>query len=1626
MNRPPTRYGGIRLPWLAGAALYALLLGVVLIAQSPPVATVRGTVLAHNYRPLFGATVVARAIDGGRTFATETDRDGRFELIAEPGLLELEAEWRADRCTPATLELVEGELGELNLVMPRPSSWAGRLEIFSPERVYTTDEEPSVGIHGTVRNAVGLITVDRVDLDRMLVDNGGARWFDAWGSSIGRRGLDDLAPYLTRVSSFTIDIPAAEGDSGDFVRYLKLPPQQPGAYLINLAVDRLSQRFTFQVTDLGAVVKSDRRRLIAYVCDLRSGAPRAGVAVELWDRDGAGRQAVATTDLDGLATLLPTDPSADSHVVLARDGAHQALVLCHAGWWDDETRAIHLYTDRPIYRPGHRVWVKGIARDRTESGYAVPPPQPVTLTVRDGRGQMVSQLAGVTNEWGSFALDFAIPEEAFTGEWSLSAKVGEASAYQNLEVAAYLKPEYKVTATAPDGELTAESAAVFSVGAEYYFGSPVGFGEVSYSLRRSERWSYHYHRDHDWDDDAPWIDEFYRASQGTQEFGYGMEVLAGNGRLDEAGRLAVSVPLGRFIPEVHELPGRQPDGQPTIPLPTPGYRLDAEFQVADGTGRQERSVASVEVLPGDFAVRCWADDTWLGKHDPVELTVEVTGPEGKPVAGQELELLSFRRYWKPDAAVQRDGRWHWVYPTVPDGPFVSRRPPVGPGYSSRPRQIVRRGDDDALTTGADGTATVTVLPPQPGEWVYVAVARDSGGRQLIDSTDCWVSDQHGSVPGYEPAESLDLRLESPRYRSGETAVARATTPLDGGFVLFTHEGRYLSEAQVVAAAGRTADARFAVGDADVPNGTIAAATVRDKELHQAQRDLPCDLRAKLIDVTVSASRPHARPREVVAFRIDCRHEGMPVDAEVSLAVVDESIFAMREEQPQRAVTAFWGWNYNHVITFFSATPYYYTAGKDEGGEIRRHFPDTALWEPNLLTGADGSVTVELPLPDNLGRWRATAIAHARDTSIGFGRAQVLVNLPLMVRLETPRFLTGGDTVQITAAVHNESGERREVAVGLDAPNLALREAADQRVTLESGARANLTWLADAPRAHDVVARVTAVSGDLRDAHERTIPLQPKAVWQRLVRHGKLSAGEPLVEELLIPDGTALEKTILRIHVAPTVAGSVLQAVDGLIGYPYGCVEQTTSRLLGVLAAQRAWRELGWRPASEADRRRADEAVQRGILRLRRMQHRDGSWGWWETSRSDDWMSAYALDGLLTAREQGHEVPGAVIESGLDALAERLAGHRPGLRRWSIDETFVLLALARGGRPVSPPVWEALFRSKSPQVRAEQSARLALAARAARRPADARRAEAQCLRRLNKQPRSRSGVGGLAWALRALVAAEGASPRVMALVDELNLRFDGHGWRTTRETAVAVAALCEALSRSGDELAEGRLEVAVNGTPLSEYLFNRETHRGPGASYTVAAELLRPGPNRVELGFVGRGALRYLIGARMPVVSEVELPAQSSGGLTLRREYQRVSRAPAGFLYRELGGTVARDTVLRVTLTLESERHEQYLVIEDPLPAGCEVMEPNEVRSRSGDSAQDSDQPGWWGGWCERDVRDDRIAFFYDEVQADHPYTVRYLLRAAHPGRYTALAPRAEPMYEPERYATGEPAVLVIR
>jgi uncharacterized protein YfaS (alpha-2-macroglobulin family)/TolA-binding protein len=698
--------------------------------------------------------------------------------------------------------------------------------------------------------------------------------------------------------------------------------------------------------------------------------------------------------------------------------------------------------------------------------------------------------------------------------------------------------------------------------------------------------------------------------------------------------------------------------------------------------------------------------------------------------------------------------------------------------------------------------------------------------------------------------------------------------------------------------------------------------------------------------------------------------------------------------------------------------------------LRQTFADTARWWPSVRTGEDGRAKLEVKLPDNLTTWRLTARGVSSAALVGEARATVTARKPMLVRIDAPRFLTQGDRSTITSTVHNNTGAEADVRVEMDARNVDLTGATSTGARLPDGGRRAFDWKLAADGIGLVRLEAKALGATDSDAVLLGLPTLPFGDPRRDGRSGVVE--EEALEVLERPEEIVPGTLRFVLTISPDVDASLFEGLAFLERFPYGCLEQSVNRFLPALAARNGLSTLGL-PEEEL-KRRLDAIVEQGLNSLYAFQHGDGSFGWWRNGRGDPNMTAFALLALERARLAGYRVDGRALDRARDAAARLVRGGD------NLQKVWLLRALALGGK-ADFGAMNAVYRYRDGLPPAGLAA-LALAFRDSGRAYNAHELVRMLLARVVIEgdrahwasgTRDRRGgfldgdVETTALALTALLRLEPTSPVCDQAARWLEERRRGPSWGSTKATGAAIRALAAWQEKRRAARHDFVVEVHWNGK-----LYQKVAVRGGAANARERVVLLdearfRAGRNELRLVRRGSGTFRYALdygyvvpaktipaGGNLVTVSrryveapkilrEKETGERVPDGWTIVRPEARPAKPEARSLDRAGSGDR-----FRVVLKLTAREALDYVIVEDPLPAGVEVVE-GQTR----------------GPFDHQERRDEKQVFFLSRVKAGQTIELSYLCQAIHPGSYRALPARAYPMYEPEVFGRTSEQPLVV-
>ncbi len=1530
--------------------------------------------------------------------------------------------------------------GRIHTVAPiRLHLLAPSVNLASNTRVFTTKEQPSFWINASGANRA-VVKLYRRDALPMIQNSG---TLAASQNLYFSTSLNLYKPTGAINTAFINQTPIEvferklETDFEDWARTpMKLAKPLPvGDYFAVAEVYNFQSQqdwnaMWFSVTDVGLVIKHAPEKAVVRAVDLNTLKPRPGVNVALYASDFQTPVApAAQTDANGLVEFpVPKAYGEKSYTNFLAVGTHgQERAYGGISFYrahSDKYRT-YFYTERPVYRLGQTVYFKGMVRVLDPDGLHLPEGSlPVHVAVEDPDGTKIWEGPFQTNGHGTFNGTFTLPEEAKTGAYQVSMRYPDNTySYAWFEVAQYRKPEYQVEVIPIQSRAVVGDTVKARVRATYYFGAPVTHAKVHYSVYESVDWAGRSRLMN-----RPEYESYYDSWDPDMDSGSydGDLVTEGYIQTDENGEAIVE-----FRTHPPQKPANGPYG-------TDFYDKRYKIQ-ADVTDLSRMTVVGSGTLPvsmANFAVFIKPSSEVVRQGEAISADVMAVDYEGRPVANQTIDVSLVR--------------WIW---DIRRGEYRSKQVP----------------QTASVKTDESGKAHLTLQTDSAGMtdvYYLTAVAQDQKGRPVFDEHSVWIASPNQPYllsPKEAQQQALSVRLDKSVYQPGETAkimVAAPVTGKEGTQALLAIEGTRLHEYRLIDLDASAKLVEVPLKAEYEPNVNVTVTYVGQKHQFYTQSHMiKVTPHKHFLQLAVQTDKPKYHPGDEVTLRVHAQYpDGKPAaKTELSIGVVDESIYAIRADQSENIQQFFYDERANWVTTT-SSFPEEYSGGPDKiEPRMRKDFRDVAAWFPTAMTDENGDAIVTFRVPDNLTTWRATVRGITQATDVGSAIGSFIATQDLIVRLALPRFFTQWDEGVVTAIVHNYTEHPQDIQVALSMPSLlTTKHRLVQTLNVKPEGAQRITWPVSVQTPGQATFQVKAIGQTAGDALEKTIPILPLGMPVEKIQSGTMTLDATSVSlPVTLPPGVAMETVRYHIALAASTLGPVIGSFDALIDYPYGCTEQTMSRLIPSILAIRLNQTLNV-PLSDSARARFEDVYRKGIARLREMHHGDGGWGWWEFDESQAQMTAYVLEGLMMLRQAGYAVDDDLVSSGREWLRKAMPElqrqlsdpklAKEGVADARIDLAMMAHAASLHGDKVSDKL-SSWAKSRVSSASPEELAYWALAFHKANQSALAKLALSELMslahqsgelmdwdntpqmrRRLEQRQQEYTyrftGVERTALALRALLAVSPDNTGAIEATRRWLLTQRGKdGWDNTKTTSQVLQALmAEAIHTGGSAKPEFLATLRLMNDVLAEQSFNAANAYGPEILFKPnLAQIVGQELTLLKEG-IGRLFYASVLSYMHPLKpgDTVKEPSRPEG-LRIYREFFRLeaqamtSDGKIHFRTKPLGNQAlkAGETVL-MKVFIESPITLPYILLEAALPSGGEVIM-NDPRLNTLDEEQspeaDSDITGDWGTWWweHQDVLDDRVVFFATQLPAGKT-SFHTMIRMEMPGTFQMNPARLEGMY----------------
>ena len=1277
-----------------------------------------------------------------------------------------------------------------------------------------------------------------------------------------------------------------------------------------------------------------------------------------------------------------------------------------------------LFTERPIYRPGEKVYIKGFLRNEVGGDFVAPGDAKQYALYVNGPGEQQWKLPLSFTALYGFSAEFQ-ESNTPTGEFQVvldEVRTGRTLARRDFRVEAYRVPTFEVQLSSP---ATARLDGPFKVKAvaRYYAGGNVAGQPIAWTVTRRP----HYY--------VPKGREGYLFASSTQFAREGQsrapEVITRNATLDDSGSDEMSVN-----------PALDLDGSARI------YRFEATVTGADN--QPVSAAQEVRALPPfvlGMKLPRYSDK-------PFTLTPEIVavGINDKAVKGQEVLVRLYKRIWHSQLRETH--------------------------FATGEARYVTEQEDVKLGEKTITTEENPVAPPfelkEAGVYVVELVARDKLGRVQTLSADLYVGGQTPIAWQKSRQGVFGLTPDKASYKPGETARLIVQSPFQEGRALVVVEepgGNTYTWHEV---SGGKAVHELAIRPQHVPNIPVHVLLMRGR-LGEGDKDdsryrpqtlgASVDVKVEPARNTVAVEIKHpetARPGATVPVELTLKDDqGKPLGGEVTLWLVDEAVLSLAPEGTLNPLdemirdntrgTTMRDTRNSLVGKLFEQEETPGGDGSEEeeeaGGSkrvVRKNFQTVPYYQATLLVPASGKLTVQVPLSDDLTNFRVRAVVISGLQRFGYKQTTLRVRLPVLVQPQLPRFVRQGDRFWGGALgrVVEGNGGPGTVKIQITGPaeaqplNPAVELQANRAMSFVTPITVKSADVSE-PQTLKVLVDIERKADKAGDAFEVKLPVLPDRTVEHFAYFDTLKAGSAPLKPLPEPARPGTASQDLLITSVPGVL-ELYAGLEYLSDYPHGCLEQKLAQLYPDVAIGGVLNELKLRTPFN---KQLSGHVQRLQEEMPQYQDAQGLLAFWPGGPGDVQVTALTVEFLEAARRAGQKVDEKLLTRAVEGLKRVLRSNYPGLvEEWRYSQqTAALRALTRVGS-LDEHYLVDLFQLRE---RLDIQSLADLASTMSTQPArykanlDTLRTELwdSVIIKLNK---GKPVFEGLKWrraswwdygfltsqpssvaaVFEALIRLDPAEPRLDQVRDALLSYASAEaGFGSTYENRRALGALALYMEKAKPQVPDTTVTLSAGGELRVNATTKTATTQVAGDAPLTATVKGGPVGVRVEATYV-------------PATPGDKVTPLKQGFIVSRNATWLHADGSEQTYFDDKSGEVKElrvGDILELHARLVSEENRAHVALVVPFAAGLEPMNP-ELANASSDakpSQADSLQPAY----VQR--LDNEVRYYFLELPRG-THTFHFRVRAATEGSFIHPAPFAEMMYRQSVRGRGEGLRIVVK
>ena len=1324
-------------------------------------------------------------------------------------------------------------------------------------------------------------------------------------------------------------------------------------------------------TDIGIMTKKSGSDLLVWLSSLSTTIPVPYTTVKVFTK--TNQQILqGTTDENGIIHFKDVDWSGDKKPYIITASNDYDLSYIELGKCVISETAFDVsgrpyissgyegfvYTDRGVYRPGEKVYIKAILRD---AGWNLPESFPVIFEINRPDGRSYEKVNGMLSEFGTVDASIDIVDYALTGAYSINFMLpGDdkviGSAKFNVEE--FLPDRLKVVIDVPDKRFSISDEMPVTIKAEQFFGAAAAGRDVELNCDlKSTEFNPKDFKDYVFTDEGN-VFSFKTIRLGEQ-------------KTDNDGKANFTIKIPQGI----------------LPPSTLDCTIQAVVKEVGGRAVTSNIKRVIDPYPYYIGIRKAAEG-YASSGEPVSFDYAIVSPEGKNIEVPELKIEVSKIIWNNALKKDENGRYRYT--------------------SEKHEEIIF---NDVVSPGAS-SGRYEYTPKSYGDYI---IRLKTGEKDTHVAGIKFYCSGYGYTPwAMEKPDKVELSLDKKAYKEGDVAKLLIKSPFKGKAIIIVSKDNILST-QTAELTDLAQEVALNINSDFLPNAYCSVTVIRplakseEWVAHRAYGIIPITVDNSAYKLNVSIDSPEkAKPNDDVRINIEVKDSaGNAKEAELSIALVDEGVLQLTGFKVPDPFEFFYGKRANNISTYdiyslllpdfeqkkigADSVPSADMLKQQEFAPKKHLNPISAkrvqplaLWKGSLVTDSTGKASATFKIPQFTGNIRVMAVVSSGG-DFGNSESDMKVAEPLMIEPTIPRFLASNDEFILPVSIYNKTGIAGEVAISLKTSDgFRILDASEQRVHVDKDKEAVVKFKLKAPdMPQKSKIQVQASLGNYTASRTTEIAIRPTAPFTSISGAGSITAPNDAVFKLPSNWLKGTQNYSLVVMSLPSL--KFAGGLKFLAKYPYGCVEQTTSCIypllyLGDIAAAA--------DSNKYSPEMIDSYVNDGIKRVLSMQTHSGGFAMWPGYQDTyDWGSIYATDFLVEADKAGYAVPQLDKKMALDYLEKLLSKEKTPLNL----KAYSCFVLSKAGRVKQS--WIRRLQEKKDEL--SSASRFYLAASLV--SLGDRKAVSDILGQGLPDEKIPRETGGMlrsytkenAIALSAYMDLAPENALVPVLVKRLESSMVNGNWQTTQDNAAALVAL-------------GKYARYLENMKYSNYSGNIVVGKEVVADFDNEHEAEVSGVDLsnkdIKISVQGEGVAYYYWNAEgVPLETKVK---EEDKGIKVRRK-----------LFTRDGSSVdlnkiKHGDVIVVEILIDADVAYSNVIVEDLLPACFEIENPRLASTEKvAWIRNESFEPD------HVDMRDDRLLLFTDLPNTKDLY-YRYAVRAVTKGEFELPPISASCMYDP--------------